>query len=90
MDESIALYKKAGMEMENSKEYLLAVNELCESINELKTQVPEIRQLKPNELSQLIRPSKKSHEQAVVYLMRKGKISENIIQHKINSVNQLK
>jgi hypothetical protein len=88
LDESIALYKKAGME--NPKEYLLAINEFRESINELKTQVPEIRQLKPNEISQLIRPSKKSHEQAVVYLMRKGKISENIIQHKINSVNQLK
>jgi hypothetical protein len=88
LDESIALYKKAGME--NPKEYLLAINEFRESLHDLKTQVPEIRQLKPNEFSQLIRPSKKSHEQAVVYLMRKGKISENIIQHKIKSINQLK
>jgi hypothetical protein len=88
LDETIALYKKAGME--NPKEYLLAINEFRESINDLKAQVPEIRQLKPNEFSQLIRPSKKSHEQAAVYLMRKGKISENIIQDKIKSINQLK
>jgi len=86
LDEIIALYKKAGME--NPKEYLVAINELSESLYELKNQVPEIRQLKPNEFSQLIRPSKKSREQAEVYLMRKAKISENIIQHKINSGNK--
>jgi hypothetical protein len=86
LDETIALYKKAGME--NPKEYLVAINELSESLYELKNQVPEIRQLKPDEFSQLIRPSKKSREQAEVYLMRKAKISENIIQHKINSVNK--
>ena len=85
LDEIIALYKKAGME--NTKEYLVAINELSESIIELKTQVPEIRQLKPNEISQLIRPSKKSREQASVYLMRKAKISENII-NKMNSGNK--
>ena len=85
LDETIALYKKAGME--NPKEYLVAINELSESLYELKNQVPEIRQLKPDEFSQLIRPSKKSREQAAVYLMRKAKISENII-HKINSVNK--
>ena len=85
LDEIIALYKKAGME--NPKEYLVAINELSESIIELKTQVPEIRQLKPNEISQLIRPSKKSREQAEVYLMRKAKISENII-NKMNSGNK--
>lgn len=86
LDETIALYKKAGME--NPKEYLVAINELSESLYELKNQFPEIRQLKPDEFSQLIRPSKKSREQAEVYLMRKAKISENIIQHKINSVNK--
>jgi hypothetical protein len=85
LDETIALYKKAGME--NPKEYLVAINELSESLYELKNQVPEIRQLKPDEFSQLIRPSKKSREQAEVYLMRKAKISENII-HKINSGNK--
>lgn len=85
LDETIALYKKAGME--NPKEYLVAINELSESLYELKNQFPEIRQLKPDEFSQLIRPSKKSRKQAEVYLMRKAKISENIIQHKINSVN---
>ena len=85
LDETIALYKKAGME--NPKEYLVAINELSESLYELKNQVPEIRQLKPDEFSQLIRPSKKSREQASVYLMRKAKISENII-HKINSGNK--
>ena len=86
LDETIALYKKAGME--NTKEYLVAINELSESLYELKNQFPEIRQLKPDEFSQLIRPSKKSREQAEVYLMRKAKISENIIQHKINSGNK--
>jgi hypothetical protein len=85
LDETIALYKKAGME--NPKEYLVAINELSESLYELKNQVPEIRQLKPDEFSQLIRPNKKSREQASVYLMRKAKISENII-HKINSGNK--
>lgn len=85
LDETIALYKKAGME--NPKEYLVAINELSESLYELKNQVPEIRQLKPDEFSQLIRPRKKSREQASVYLMRKAKISENII-HKINSGNK--
>jgi hypothetical protein len=85
LDETIALYKKAGME--NPKEYLVAINELSESLYELKNQVPEIRQLKPDEFSQLIRPNKKSREQVSVYLMRKAKISENII-HKINSGNK--
>lgn len=81
MDESIALYKEAGME--NPEDYLLAIKELNESLRDLKIQVPEMAQLSPKEFSQLIRPNEKSHQQAITFLMRKNKISEKAIQQKI-------
>lgn len=84
IDESIALYKKAGMK--NPEDYLLAIKELNESLLELKIQVPETAQLSPKEFSQLIRPNAESRQLATTYLMRKNKISEKVIQQKIKSV----
>jgi hypothetical protein len=88
LDKRIALYKKAGME--NPRDYLLAKQELSESILELKAKVPEMRQVSANEFSQLIRPSKKNQDQAMNYLKNSILEADKSIQLKIKSNTQSK